>query len=313
MSDDTRFELDLELPNREVSDRTSRLVSFEARYVRVHADLQMLLSPEALEKWSQKAHHRVLPVCAVLQDRYPLVVFHGDVGTGKTAVAEGIADQLARDLHREGRLLKLSTRVRGRGLHGEMSRLIGEAFDEVVKAAGRERLAVLIIDEADALAASREGSQLHQEEKAGTNTLIQRIDDIRRLRGRVLVILCTNRLHALDPAIVRRAARVEEFARPDDAERRELLQQDLEGLELTEEQIETLVGATGPHEHGGLGLTFSDLRTRWLPAAVAAVFPKSPLTFAVLKSIAQATPPSPAIVDATSSHSPARSGKNHGH
>lgn len=298
MDHDTRFELDLELPDRQVAERTARLVGFDARYARIHADLQMLLAPEALERWSQQSHRRVLPVCAVLQDRYPLVVFHGDVGTGKTAVAEGVADRLARDLGREGRLFKLSTRVRGRGLHGEMSRLVGEAFDEVIKAAGRERIAVLVIDEADALATSREGAQLHQEEKAGTNTLIQRIDDVRRLRGRVLVILCTNRLHALDPAIVRRAARLEEFVRPGDAERRELLRRDLEGVALSESQLDALVEATGPEAHGGLGLTFSDLRTRWLPAAVAAVFPKAPLTFSVLDATARATAPSPPIVAA---------------
>lgn len=298
MNDDTLFELDLELPDPKVAERTSRLVGFDARYSRIHADLQMMLAPEALEQWSQKAHRRVLPVCVVLQDRYPLVVFHGDVGTGKTAAAEGVADHLARDLRREGRLFKLSTRVRGRGLHGEMSRLVGEAFDQVIKAAGRERIAILVIDEADALATSREGAQLHQEEKAGTNTLIQRIDDVRRLRGRVLVILCTNRLHALDPAIVRRAARLEEFARPSDTERRELLRRDLEGVALSNDEVEALVQATGPEAHGGLGLTFSDLRTRWLPTAVAAVFPKAPLTFPVLDSTARATSPSPPIVSA---------------
>ena len=43
------------------------------------------------------------------------------------------------------------------------------------------------------------------------NTLIQKVDDLRRHSGRVLVFLCTNRSSALDPAIVRRAARLEQF------------------------------------------------------------------------------------------------------
>ena len=33
---------------------------------------------------------------ASLGDRYPLIIFHGDVGTGKTATAEAAADALAR-------------------------------------------------------------------------------------------------------------------------------------------------------------------------------------------------------------------------
>ena len=72
----------------------------------------------------------------------------------------------------------------------------------------------MIIDEADSLAASRNGDQSHHEDKVAVNTLIQRIDDIQRCKGRVLVFLCTNRFAALDPAIVRRAGRIEHFDRP---------------------------------------------------------------------------------------------------
>lgn len=297
MSDTVRFELDLELPDQSIAGRTERLIGFEPRFARVQRDLHLLLAPEEIKRWSKKMHGQELPVCSILADRYPMMIFHGDVGTGKTATAEGVADRIARDLDCNVRLMKLSTRVRGRGLHGEMSKLIGEAFDEVRIAARTKGRVFLVIDEADALAASREGAQLHQEERAGTNTLIQKIDDMRALKGRVLVILCTNRLHALDPAIVRRAARLEEFGRPTDEERRELLLRDLKGIELNGHDMTRLVKATGPDQKKDrLGMTFSDLRTRFLPAAVADVFPDAPLTFDVLLRVAEATPPSPSIV-----------------
>ncbi len=57
-------------------------------------------------------------------DRYPLVIFHGDVGNGKTATAEAIANALADELGKDAMLFKLSTRVRGQGNVGEMSTLI---------------------------------------------------------------------------------------------------------------------------------------------------------------------------------------------
>src|SRR5436853_556613 len=81
-----------------------------------------------------------------------------------------------------------------------------------------------------ALAAHRSGNQSHHEDKVAVNTLIQRIDDIRRFDGRILVILCTNRYEAIDPAILRRAAYVEDFPRPDDGNRREILNLDCKGL-----------------------------------------------------------------------------------
>ncbi|WP_437978885.1 ATP-binding protein [Sorangium sp. So ce295] len=297
MSDVSRFELDLELPDRSIAERTARLIGFEPRFNRVERDLRMLLAPDELRRWSKKKHGRELPVCDILADRYPMVIFHGDVGTGKTATAEGIANRIASEIEHNARLMKLSTRVRGRGLHGEMSKLIGEAFDAVRAAAGHKGRVFLIIDEADAIASSREGGQLHQEERAGTNTLIQKIDDIRAMKGRVLVILCTNRLHALDPAIVRRAARIEEFARPTDEERRELFLRDLEGVDMSEADLARLVRATGPDPKAGrIGMTFSDLRTRFLPTAVATVYPNEALTFDVLLRAAAETTPSPAIM-----------------
>lgn len=296
MQDTSRFEMVLDLPDKNIRQRTERLIGFESRFRRIEKDLEMLLAPDKIREWSKKFHGTILPVCAILEDRYPLMIFHGDVGTGKTATAEGVANRLTVENDCDGTLLKLSTRVRGKGLHGEMSKLIGEAFDEVIAKAGKAKMAFLIIDEADALASSREGSQLHQEEKAGTNTLIQKIDQVRAQRGRVLVILCTNRLRALDPAVVRRAARLEEFARPSDEERIELLTTDLGELGLSKAEIAKLAKICGPDpKNGKLGMTFSDLRTRFLPYAVSEAFPKAQLTFELLEKVARITPPSPSL------------------
>jgi SpoVK/Ycf46/Vps4 family AAA+-type ATPase len=89
-------------------------------------------------------------------------------------------------------LFKLSTRVRGSGNVGEMSMLINRAFEVVAREAGKAKLSFLIIDEADSLAGSRTMNQSHHEDKVAVNTLIQKIDDVRRYAGRVLVFLCTN-------------------------------------------------------------------------------------------------------------------------
>ncbi len=79
---------------------------------------------------------------------------------------------------------------------------------------GKTRQAFLIIDEADSLASTRETAQSHHEDKVAVNTIIQKVDDLRRHSGRILVFLCTNRAAALDPAIVRRAARTENSTGP---------------------------------------------------------------------------------------------------
>lgn len=163
------FELELELPNEKIAAATKRLVGFEARYQRLHRDLQLLADPQELADWSKKYHHKELPICAAVGERYPLVIFAGDVGTGKTATAEGACDRLARESKKEAMLFKLSTRVRGSGKVGQMSTLLNEAFEVVAKQAGKTRQAFLIIDEADSLASTRETAQSHHEDKVAVN------------------------------------------------------------------------------------------------------------------------------------------------
>lgn len=289
------FELETSLPDARLKAQAERLIGFKARYDRIHQDLRLLIDKEGLEHWSKKHYHNRLALLDSLLDRYPLVVFHGDVGTGKTATAEAIANALAKELGKEALLFKLSTRVRGSGNVGEMSTLINQAFEIVGKEAGKAKLSFLIIDEADSLAASRSGNQSHHEDKVAVNTLIQKIDDVRRFNGRVLVILCTNRYEALDPAILRRAAYVEEFRRPDDGERREILSLDCEGLGLPASTIEELVKLTGPNGPHKLGYTFSDIRTRLLPEALALAYPTRKISHGDLIDAISRVAPSPTI------------------
>src|SRR6266849_3762288 len=271
------FELELELPNDGIAALAKRLVGFENRYQRLHRSLRLLADPNELRAWSRKFHHKELAICDAVSDRYPLVIFAGDVGTGKTVTAEGACDRLARESKKEAMLFKLSTRVRGSGKVGQMSTLLNEAFDVVAKQAGKTRQAFLIIDEADSLASTRETAQSHHEDKVAVNTIIQKVDDLRRHNGRILVFLCTNRAGALDPAIVRRAARTELFDRPTEQEREELFRMDLDGLSIKDQTMRELVRLTGPRD-GQPGFTFSDLRSKLLPDALCRAFPNRALT-----------------------------------
>jgi len=290
------FELEVDLPDDRLEVRGRRLIGFPERYERLRGELRLLLDLEGVEAWSKRLYGRRVALVDMAADRYPLVVFHGDVGTGKTETAEAASDALARELDREARLFKLSTRVRGSGNVGQMSMLINQAFDVVTKEAGKKKLSFLIIDEADSLAANRSGDRSHHEDKVAVNTLIQKVDDVRRFGGRVLVFLCTNRFDALDPAMVRRAGRIERFDRPDEHEREQLLRLDLDGLDLPEATIQELVALTGPDGNGRpLGFTYSDLRTRLFPEALAKAFPGRKVEPQDLLETARLIQPSPSL------------------
>ena len=297
MTQPSIFDGKLPLRDSSLAAREKTLLGFDGRYRKIHDQLRLLLNLGELGAWSQTKHKKKLLLCDLVAEQYPLVIFHGDVGTGKTATAECIANRLAKESRTEDALLfKLSNRVRGSGKVGEMGTLLTQAFHEVVQAAGKARRAFLIIDEGDSLAASRNQEHSHHEDKVAVNTLIQGVDDLRRFGGRIVVFLCTNRLSVLDPALQRRAAIVEEFTRPDDSERQALLTMDLEGVGLTEREIKELVTATGPRSKQP-GWTFSDIRTRLYPAALAQAFPDRALTHKDLIDVANALRPSPVMED----------------
>ncbi len=290
------FDTQRELPSRELENIAETLVGFERHYEALKNHLMVVLMSDRVDEWSKKYYEQIIPLCKVIQQRYPLFLFSGDVGTGKTVTAECAANRLTKEMEREGFLLKLSTRVRGKGLHGEMSQLIQDAFENLTTQAGKRRLSFLLIDEADSIASLRSTEQMHQEEKAAVNTLIQKIDEIRQVGGRAVVFLCTNRANVIDQAVVRRAALHIEFSRPNEEECLELLKHDLQGIGLTSKELRELASLTSAGGHyGDNGYTFSDFRLRFLPEAIARAFPNQGLTFDILKEAALVVKPSPRI------------------
>lgn len=297
MNQQSTFDSKIILSDLNLTARESSLLGFEERFIRINEQLRLLLNIADLATWSNNFHKTKLPLVDLVAEQYPLVIFYGDVGTGKTATAECVANRLARESRCEDPLLfRLSNRVRGSGRVGEMGTLLTQAFAEVLQAAGKTRRAFLIIDEADSLGSIRSQEQSHHEDKVAVNTLIQCIDDLRKFGGRVVVFLCTNRLSVIDPALLRRAAIIEEFTRPGNAERLQLLSSDLQGIGLTSIELANLVSATGPKQDQP-GWTYSDIRTRLYPAAMAKAFPNRALCAADFLRVVTLIQPSPVMED----------------
>jgi SpoVK/Ycf46/Vps4 family AAA+-type ATPase len=291
------FDKRVALPDDNIAQMTKTLFGFETRYKRIQKLLKLLVHRDKLEDWSRKHHHKSTQIINFVSEQHPLVILHGDVGTGKSVTAEGIAHCIVQDGNAgDSELFKLSTRVRGSGRVGEMGTLLNQAFSDVVRAAGKNNRAFLIIDEGDSLAAKRSQEHSHHEDKVAVNTLIQNIDELRNFRGRIIVFLCTNRLSAVDPALVRRAAIIETFERPTNEERLGLFRHDLDDLDILDHDLEQIVVATGPTDTK-IGWTYSDIRSRLYPAVLAKVFPNEKLKAKHFLETINEMKPSPAVED----------------
>jgi hypothetical protein len=283
-------------PHKPSAALYASLVGLDRHKEALLTELRLRFSPELLEQWSRKHHGAVLKIVQEHPQRVPLVILSGDVGCGKTALAETVgAEFVANGRYKHVHLLKLNTQVRGTGFVGQMTDLLVQAFSKAL-AEARSHPAeptILLIDEADALASSRESDQMHHEDKAGLNTILQQLDGLRTSDARLVVLFITNRPDVLDPAIRRRCSLELTFARPTQTERQELFHQAVAELRLSPVQLGELARLTGGAQ-SGTGYTSSDIIDRLLPAAVRRSFVANrPLTFEAIRDEIGKTPPSP--------------------
>ena len=266
-------------PQPNARDRLARLVGIDAHKDKLTKLLALLVNSRGLQQWREEHHPGADLVLDMVLNRPRLVILAGDVGSGKTELAETVGDAVARQEGIDVVMLPLSLSARGQGRVGEMTRLISAAFDFTIKEASAvtsnhqaNGAVILLVDEADALAQSREGADMHHENVSGVNALIRGIDRLANARLPAAVIMCTNRYEALDPAVRRRAADVLVFGRPDDTARRRLLEPRLAQLGFAPADVEAIVAATGPTD-GRPGFTYSDLTQRFIPSIVLDAYP----------------------------------------
>ncbi|WP_334326096.1 AAA family ATPase [Gilliamella apicola] len=299
------FEHILNYPDIDAQERFNRLMGLDDKKNSLSKLLGAMINPLGVKNWINKYYPNANNVLETILRRPPLIVLSGDVGSGKTELAETIGDLVARQEKIEITLLPLSLSTRGQGRVGEMTQLISAAFDYTIEEAKKLKSSsdknrggiILLIDEADALAQSRESNQMHHEDKAGVNAFIRGIDRIASSKVPVVVIMCTNRLDAIDPAIRRRSADIIKFERPNEEQRKYVLELNLKPLGFSDQQIDELVEATGPKNKDSIGYSFSDITQRLLPAIIFESYPSRSINTSDAINIAKRIIPTPQFKD----------------
>jgi len=293
----------VKFPDSESEKTYLSLIGLDEIKTQLIKESEILLNPNILTDWSIQKHGKVIPLIKLFNNRHSLFIFAGDTGTGKTTLAETYGDYLAKKNNFSITLFSLSLNTRGGGHVGDMTQSVSTAFREVREYTDQYKTpsgsytgaCILIIDEADALAQSRDIEQMQHEERAGVDSLIQGIDSFAKMHLPVIIVMCTNRLYAIDPAIQRRAIAIFNFSRPNDEQRLYIFQKYLEGTAFTTEELEKLVKLTGKNENREYGYTYSDIIQIVLPALVLDTFPDGQITMDKLEKILEKIPPSPPV------------------
>ena len=298
---DDVFDRRLTYPDTDARRRFNDLVGIDAAKTIAVKSFCVFFDPTKLENWGKRYNRRNVKLVEMVLERPPLIILAGDVGTGKTELAESLGDPVARELGIGVTLFPVSLSTRGEGRVGEMTKLISSAFEYAALQAERVAISrhgrpnagiILLIDEADALAQSREISQMHHEDRAGVNAFVRGIDRIAGSRRPAGVIMCTNRLSAIDPAVRRRAAEIIEFSRPDEKQAAFVLSV-LSEAGLTDVEIARIAEKVTNRESFGIGCTYSDLTQRLLPSIVLSAYPDRCIDFELVERVASNMVPTP--------------------
>ena len=164
------------------------------------------------------------------------ILLYGPPGTGKTLLAKAVANET------ESNFIGLSgTQVLSKWV-GESEKAVRELFKKARMAAP----CIIFIDEIDAIAATRSGS-----DEGGSkvverivDTLLTELDGLKALKN-VILIIATNRPDILDPALLRagRIDRVIEVGLPDELARLEILKIHTKNMPLSEVTLEEIAKA----------------------------------------------------------------------
>ena len=124
---DQLFERRMIYPDSEARERLARLVGLDDHKARLAKIVGLLVNPVGLGAWVKKYHPGASNLLNAVLRRPPLVVLAGEVGSGKSELAESIGDAVARQENVNITLLPMSLSTRGQGRVGEMTQLLTAA------------------------------------------------------------------------------------------------------------------------------------------------------------------------------------------
>ena len=240
ISIDDLFDRRLDFPDIGASRRLARLVGIDQAKTRLAKILGVLVNPAGPRDWAEKHHKGAAIALDYLERRPPLVILAGDVGTGKTALSETVGDAVARQEKIGVTLYPLSLATRGSGKVGRHGRSCCRRHSMPRSLQQKNSSVRLEGRQAESSSLSMRRMPLRRAAKAprcitrtglASTLLSAALIDLPRSRPLpVAVVLRTNRLSAIDPAVQRRAAEIFDFDRPGEKQRRAVIEDPLTEL-----------------------------------------------------------------------------------
>jgi pachytene checkpoint protein 2 len=163
-----------------------------------------------------------------------LILLTGAPGTGKTTLARGLANQIAKQLSgTKCTYVEVDPHALMSSAHGRSQQAVAKLFEQTIPEIAMNGVAIVLLDELETLAVSRHKLSLDAnpiDVHRATDAALAGMDRLTREHRNVLLIGTTNFPKALDKAVLSRADHVEEIELPNEAARREIITDTLKAI-----------------------------------------------------------------------------------
>lgn len=156
-----------------------------------------------------------------------LILLTGAPGTGKTTLARGLANQVAKQLPgTKSSFIEIDPHALTSSALGRSQQAVAKLFERTIPELAVEGVAIVLLDEVETLAVSRHRLSLEAnpiDVHRATDAALAGMDRLTREHRNVLLVATTNFPEALDEAVLSRADHIEEIGLPNAAARREII------------------------------------------------------------------------------------------
>lgn len=196
--------------------------------IKVEDDIRGRLVAQALLALQLRQHFafETVPV-------HGLIVLAGPPGTGKTTLARGLANEVARAIPGGVRFVQVDPHALASSALGRSQREVTRLLRDVIPEYAAQGSCIVLLDEVETLAASRYRVSLEAnpvDVHRATDALLAGIDILCREHRNTLLIATTNFQDAVDPAFLSRADWIEVISLPGEDARAQIIAEVLDHL-----------------------------------------------------------------------------------